>query len=67
MIKIIDISDKGRKQSKKLKYEVGLFHTDNAEEAPEIVAKFRSYGDGMSFAYTIANGNCYYASILVRS
>ena len=64
--KIMDISDKGRKQGKKLRYEVGLFYAENQTE-PDIVAKFRHYGDCLIFAKAVQDAPVHYAEILVRS
>jgi hypothetical protein len=63
---IRDISDKGRKQNKQLKYEVGLFYAAN-QENPDIVAKFRHYGDALIFANAIKAAPVVYEEILVRS
>jgi hypothetical protein len=57
MVRINDISDKGRKQGKTLRYEIGYYckpNPDTSEETPEIVAKFKRYGDALNFAITIA-------------
>lgn len=58
MTRIRDISDKGRhKQGKAMRYEVGYYCKPNPEESdeqPEIVAKFRAYGDAYRFALLIA-------------
>ena len=66
-IPIVDISDKGMKQGKTFRYEVGFLHTANENETPEITAKFKSYGDAYTFAFNAAKGNMYYAGILIRS
>jgi hypothetical protein len=66
MIKIRDLSDKGRKQNKRLRYEVATCHVEN-DATPTVVAKFQSYGSAMLFAIQVAEGNCYYAEILIRS
>lgn len=58
MVKILDISDKGRKQGKLLRYEIGYYckpNPEQSEESPEIVAKFKRYGDAFRFAQMIAN------------
>ena len=64
---IRDISDKGRKQTKRLKYEVGLFYAANNQENPDVVAKFRCYGDALLFATTLKNAPVFYEEILIRS
>ena len=64
--KIRDISDKGLKQNKKLKYEIGLFYAQNQDE-PDIVAKFRHYGDALIFATSVKNAPVFYEEILIRS
>lgn len=62
MKRIYDISDKGRKQGKAMRYEVGYFckpipngNPDESLEEPEYVAKFRRYGDALTFANFVAN------------
>lgn len=63
---IRDISDKGLKQGKKLRYEVGLFYAKNQDE-PDIVAKFRHYGDALVFADAVKKAPVFYEEILIRS
>lgn len=63
---IRDISDKGRKQSKRLKYEVGIFHTQCESEEPEIVAKFRAYGDAYAYAMRLKEAPVFYEEIIIR-
>lgn len=68
MIKINDISDKGRKENKRLRYEVGVFHSRaNQTEEPEIIAKFKRHGDAWIFATHISNGNVWFDEIIIRS
>ena len=67
MVQIKDLSDHGRKPSKKsLKYEVAVCHDDTLEN-PEVVAKFKAYGDAQVFARHISEGNVFYFMILIRS
>jgi hypothetical protein len=63
---IRDISDKGLKQGRKLRYEIGVFYAQNQEE-PDIVAKFRHYGDALVFATAVQNAPVVYEEILIRS
>lgn len=68
MTAINDISDKGRKQSKRLRYEVGILHRPNDnDEQPEIMARFSHYGDARAFAEHVAQGNIWYAGVVIRS
>lgn len=58
--KIYDISDKGRKQGKTMRYEVGLFckpinNPEHTEEIPEYTAKFKRHGDAYYYATWLAN------------
>jgi hypothetical protein len=57
MTNIRDISDKGRKQGKSLRYEVGYYCKpcpDTSDEQPEIIAKFKRHGDAYRFAQLVA-------------
>ena len=59
MIKIRDYSDKGTKQGKNFRYEVGIFVTglqvDNEFYDPStIIGKFKAYEDALYFAETMA-------------
>jgi hypothetical protein len=65
-MKLTDISDKGRKQGKRLRYEVLMCHVED-DPTPELVAKFRSYGDAVNFATGITKGNVFYFGVLIRS
>jgi hypothetical protein len=63
---LIDLSDKGRKEGKKLRYEVGVFWAQNQDE-PEIVAKFRCYGDAFAFATKLQVAPVYKYQVVIRS
>lgn len=70
MTEIRDISDKGRKPSKRLKYEVGVYYSDRDMEdgtGLDVVAKFKAYGDAVAYANQILNGSFWFAGILIRS
>ena len=54
------------KKYKRLRFEVCVFHTNNENEVPDVIAKFKSYGDAALFASHIAKGNVYYESVVVR-
>ncbi len=57
MVSIHDISDKGRKPNKSLRYEVGYYCKPNPHisgESPIIVAKFRCYGDAYNYAQSLS-------------
>ena len=66
MLNIRDISDKGLKNRKGLRYEVGVSHSE-LDDTPEIVAKFKAYGDAYAFACHIAAGNVFYFEVIIRS
>lgn len=60
MKRIHDISDKGLKAGKRLRYEVGYFCTPHGvefmlEEDITLCAKFRAYGDAYRYAESLAN------------
>lgn len=58
MKQIYDISDKGKRQGKSFRYEVGYYSKPNpmeSDEIPEIGAKFRRYGDALIYAQWLAN------------
>ena len=67
-VNINDISDKGQKytKSKALRYEVGVLHTESDSEPLDVAAKFRCYGDAFRFAKHIAEGNVYFAAVVIR-
>lgn len=48
---LTDLSDKGRKQNKKLRYEVLYYSTPHREnEEPQLVAKFRCWVEAKRYA-----------------
>jgi len=54
---IRDVSDQGRCANKRLRYEVLYYCTpaaSNGNESPDLVAKFRSYGDALRWAQQLA-------------
>jgi len=52
---IRDISDKGRKQNKRLRYEVLMCVTPHPdEERADLIAKFRNWLDAKRFAENLA-------------
>lgn len=61
---IRNISDLGRKPGKGLKYEVCLVH--GQDEAPESIAKFKSYGDCMLYAIALSKAPVSFHEILIR-
>lgn len=63
---IRNVSDGGRKPSRRLKYEVCLLHTQDEQEVPEVVAKFKNYGDCLIFASVVSKAPVYYHEILIR-
>ena len=65
--RIRDISDKGRKEGRSFRYEVGVLHTGTVDEAPEIYAKFRSHGDATVYAERISQGSCQWEEVIIRS
>ena len=59
MIQVKDYSDKGGKQGKTFRYEVGMYFTElevkNEVYSSEIIiAKFKYYADALYFAETMA-------------
>lgn len=63
---ILDRSDKGRKMSGRLRYEVGVFHTQRDDEKPVIVAKFQAYGDAYAYAIGLKNAPVFYEEIIIQ-
>jgi hypothetical protein len=66
IINFVSVKEQNNPASKKLKYEVCLFHTKSEDEIPEVMAKFKFFGDAYGYADRLASGNCYYEAVLIR-
>ena len=63
---IRNISKVSKKPHKDMMYEVCLLHTAG-DEKPEVVAKFRAYGDCLMYVNTLSKSPAYYHEILIRN
>lgn len=58
---ITDLSDKGRRAGKTLRYKVAIYQTPRREtsnETPVVVAAFRSFGDAFKWANDLRIAPC---------